>query len=386
MEKIYIRKKSDFSNLKRLPPKAHVRVILCNDERNISLSAVSLKGFEGFIEVSLVNPKGYYYYSVDLEEGKDAKLFFQDFQNAAIEIEDASHIHTKYFFHKTTYHVSSFSEWQEAIKSASYIEKADIYIQNDIVIPDYIPNNSGIILVHGNGHYLYGSTTCIQKLKDSKHIQFFSVSFYPVTQILKVKNPNDFKRILNFPNDTVAMTLENNITNQAFSPVDLSNFFGTLIFLGNGRKLANITLKDSDNNSLGLFSRISASASFICSDLTVRKLCFPAGQKDYVGCILGSRMKDNSSYPVFPGKTLFYQCTIENTKLPESTKKRGVFVGYADKFAECISCTHSHIHCGGHRPFGNQYYFDEQNFDYTKLVKDDLRICSGDPRKFKKDS
>lgn len=280
--------------------------------------------------------------------------------------------------------MSSFLEWKEAMKIAAYVNPLDIYVQNDIAISDWIPNSAGTILIHGNGHYLYGLSNAIQNLKNSKKVQLFDVSFYPVTQIIKVQNPYDFQKILHFSYDTVAMTLENDIVNQTIFLVDLSHFYGTLIFLGNHRKLEHVSLKNSDHDSIGLFSRISAPANFICNDLTMKYIYFPKARKDYAGCILVSRM-EFSTYPGFPGKTLFYQCSINNTRLPHSKEKSGIFGGKVDEFAECISCNHSHI-LGGYVPFGNQNYYDEQNLDYTKLIQYNRRICYGDSRNLKKDS
>ena len=379
MKEIIIRSKNDFDSLRNLSGAEYIILKFSNDLSKIEIPSISLKKFHGTIDIFLEDTKKQYDFKVFTENKSKTYLFFTDYNRVTIIAPKLKHVSILYQTISLDCHVHNEQDFWKYYHQNKHQNKFNIYLCNDILLSKPIPIPYGKINVYGNGHMIYGKKDVLKSLLDSKKIEFSNTKTQEIDRYVYVQELNDLTKWNNDDQKRVLFSLECNISNVKIDPIDLSRFYGTFIFLGNGKKLSHISLNSVNSNSIGLFSNISLTANFLVSDLTLEYLSYPfENSYECVGTILGSRQASYiTPYRLMPGKTLFRNCQVANFYLPNGTLYTGYIAGKVDEFAECENCNFATIFTNDKTTaYGNQNYYDTSNLlSATYSNATEKRIC-----------
>lgn len=371
MKEIRIKNAEDFQQLESLTGNDYIVLTLTKELKLKPISAISLQNFRGTIHVSLEDPLVNYVFRIRVSDVKKVQYFFENLKDVNVIFPKTNNIKFFYQSQKKVFNVRSGEELKKALKVGEKHENIHIYLKNDVVL-SYVPRSVKNLSLHGEGYTLYGRKELISSLDflSSNEFHLEQVFLQEIDAVISIRKMEDFQGIWNFQNKRVVLSMDRDFSNGQWQPLDFSKFYGTIILLGNGRTLQDVTLCENYLDSLGLISNLALGTDFICSDLTVRNLKTPVRVRENLGVFLGSRESAIAPYYVMPGKTLFKRCHVFNTYLERIAYTVGAFAGNIDEFAECIDCSFN-----GGFIFGNQHYYDWNSLDRASNALGIKRIC-----------
>lgn len=373
MIKIEINKPSDFEILKKqIREDDDIELIIGENIVNIKMNAIDLSRYSGKIKVRFKSPKKQRNFVVDTLEMKENDWIFSKTQKGQVIMSQQHKIGTTYNYPKKTILIKSSIEWKEAF-SKPLPKSTKIVLMNDIVLTNPIPNYTTELTIDGNNHTMYAEKKVLRSWKWNKqNVKFKNTRFVPVDHVLEINRFEQIKKIYQYNNERVAVALQNDIKDTYIKPVNLSNFKGTLILLGNGFVLENITLLPPFDNSIGLISSISEMANFICADFTISKLNFPDVLVESVGAIVGRTKKEEEKYKSSPGINLFERCHANSIGNLIGYHYTGILIGRSNEnvlFTDC-ECSFNFNPIEPNLG-GDPFYYDDYAVKRKRILKID---------------
>ena len=245
MKEIILTNAKDFHQLEELKGKEYIIIILSKKLNLQKIEAINLKNFKGTIEIKLEDPKTKLQLNVITTNPKKTYLFFY----ATTKVTLLNHAGNK-----VSYNYIKEQEFDKESSIYNLIQHSDaIEMEQNLVLNTLLPNLSKLP-INGNGYCIYATKHIINILKQNKNCQ--NVSFFQADVIIPIRKMQDFHQLENYSTETVVLNLENDLGWDTWKPLNLEHFYGTLIILGNNKKIEELKIEDSNSNSIGLISEI----------------------------------------------------------------------------------------------------------------------------------
>lgn len=348
MKQIIIKQEKDFEQLRNLNKTEYIVLKIDKDLETATFSIIDLQGFKGTIDIMIDNPKTRRKFIIQTKDLKGNYLFFKNYQKCQIIYPNQSKI---------------IMDYQVGSKKET--------LNHDIVLTT--PPSDELWFIDGKKHIVYGTEEILQTW-NSPDIVWKNVQFCKIDIAICIDDWKQLEQIKNYKGKKIAVSLTKNLKNKKIMPINLEDFYGTLIFLGNNHCLSNIKLENNPESSIGLISAISNQANISCSDLNIAKLEFPDSDKEVVGTLIGKIITYPKIYQSCPGQMIFKNCHIFQTKMVSGSKYTGVLIGEAPQDTECFRCT-AKINLGhhNHKLLGNQNFYTPEDLEYTKLSNSEYK-------------
>lgn len=365
MKMMLIQNETDFEKLRNVTGKEEIYIKISRILGFIDLKEIDLSNFYGNIEIVIEKPIGKRKIRVYTKTNKNNFVFCNVNPYTKIKIKGYCEIEYKRQ-EKKKYGIHKEPDFKMLPKRI--LPNTLLYLKNDIALAKPFSEAFQNITVDCNGYTIY-TTEEIQTSWQKNRITWVNEKVKIVDCVIPLKDFDQLKDALEYPNGKVAVAINQNFENKEIPCTNLANFRGTLIVLGNCNYIQNCTLIDNFDRSLGLISTISNQANVLIKDLFLGKIHFPEVLNIInVGTLIGEKRKEQRKYQSMPGYTYFVNCHITDTYIPKTSYTSGVFIGFADDFTDLYNCFHYRISGeNSHMPMGNMSYYHEENIEYTLL-------------------
>ena len=222
---------------------------------------------------------------------------------------------------KFVYKVENEMDFWSVLKGIDWCQKNVIYLENDIVFHEKrnLRLNSAVV-INGQGHSIF------YPQDSSFEGSFLNTTMFPYRQCIKVKKAEDLEKIRGAKNGTCIVEFLTDIEGYSMDSIELQDFDGSLILLGNHHMLRNMTIYGEENN--GLIGYMKSCSSLRVKNLFLNQIYLVHSKEASAGFILGNHgTKKDSRVMNVCSPVIVKNCSIVNSKMDDSKKSMGIIMG-----------------------------------------------------------
>ncbi len=331
MRRIDIKNKGDFNKLKNLNGNDMVFVKFAKEISSFQMDAISLKQFKGSLMLSFEEKEKMRVFKINVRPNTKRNYFFEDATKVSIQIDPLTNVRFEYIPKVLSFHIKKENELKEVLNTYEN-EEVTVYLEQDIVLEKANIRNKKIKVI-GNYHKLI-----VKKGIPLEKFDINEMNLLVVDEIVSIYQAYDLKKCENFTDEVVVVIFKNGIMNENIPSIELKNFTGTMIVLGNHFSIINSNIISS-SKFMGLFSYIHPYGSLKIYDLNIKNCTFHGENCTVIGGFLGMSHTIPSMYSSPLGVIEMNGCTIQNS-LFLSSKFENVkpFIGIECSHFELLSC------------------------------------------------
>lgn len=237
------------------------------------------------------------------------------------------------------YKIKNERDFWMALKRTNRCLNNIFVLESDLVFHEkksvYL-NKSVVIL--GKGHHIYYPQ---DNLFEGS---FLETSLVPYRECIKLKQVRDLEKMRTIKNGTVIVEVLNDLEDYTFEAIDLKDYVGNLIILGNHHTIKNIKIRG--NNYNGFIGRISSASSLRVKDLELNGISLIHKNASYAGFLLGAH-EDESKLRSICSPVVVKNTVVKNCKMDFASKGMGILMGnYNEELYVKNAYTHNNRRAG----------------------------------------